>query len=432
MKNLKILLISYDFPYPPSGGSISRDYNLIKQLAKNNELHWINRTITGKISQDYKDEMKKYFEEMTIVEWNYAQNPAGLLQSLITKTPYIIKRFESETMKRIVSETINKTKFDLILCDHIYLQQYIPDNIKGKIPIIPNNEDCGFTYYKRMTENSGLLRRLYACSQWKKLLNYEIEVLKKYKVYITTSKKEKELISEYHNEAEICVIENGVDTDYFTEFERSDYSPSIVFTAWFKYYPNAVAAIDFVNNVFPKLRKEIPEIKFYIVGKEPPQKVKDLEKIEGVIVTGFVDDVREYLRNADAAVIPLQIGGGTRLKILEAMSMKIPVVSTELGAEGLEVEHGKNILIAQNHDDFAQNLIKVIRDKSLSERLSENGRILMEEKYNWEKIGVRLNDFLVSFVKNYNKAKNEIRPAYTNYKLQHKKVSDYLSPDLVQ
>lgn len=402
---MKILFISYDFPYPPSGGSISRDYNLIKQLAKHHELHWINRTIRGEIKQEYIEEMKKYFKEMKIISWNYDQSPAGLLKSIVTDIPYIIKRFESEEMENTVKETIIRNKFDLILCDHIYMSQYIPDDITGKIPVIPNNEDCGFTYYKRMTENSGIARSFYAGSQWKKLLEYEIKVLKKYKVYITTSEKEKELISKYYNEAEIGVIENGVDTEYFSARERKDLSPNIVFTAWLKYYPNAVAAIDFVKNVFPKIKKEIPDIKFYIVGKEPPQKVLDLENTEGVTVTGYVDDVRDYLGNADAAVIPLQIGGGTRLKILEAMSMKIPVVSTVLGAEGLDVKDGKNILIACNDDEFAQSVIKVIKDKNLSEQLACNGRVLMEEKYDWDKIGIRLNNFINSFVKNFKNGK---------------------------
>lgn len=399
---MKILFISYDFPFPPSGGSISRDYNLIKQLSKHHELHWINRTIRGKIKQEYKDEMKKYFKEMNIIEWNYDQDPAGLLKSMVTKVPYIIKRFESDEMKDLVNKTICNNNFDLILCDHIYLSQYIPDNIAGRIPVIPNNEDCGFTYYKRMTENSGPARSIYASSQWKKLLDYEIEVLKKYKVYITTSENEKELISEYYDGAEICVIENGVDTEYFSPQKRNEESPSIIFTAWFKYYPNTKAAMDFVKNIFPGIKKEIPDLKFYIVGKEPPASVKDLEKTEGVVVTGYVDDIRNYLKNADAAVIPLQIGGGTRLKILEAMSMKVPVVSTVLGAEGLQVKDGRDILIARNDEDFISKVIKVMKDKELSRHLSLNGRKLMEEKYDWEISGKRLNEFINSFVENFN------------------------------
>ncbi|MEO8209065.1 MAG: glycosyltransferase family 4 protein [bacterium] len=398
---MKILFISYDFPYPPTGGSISRDYNLIKQLSKHHELYWINRTIRGKIRQEYADEMKKYFKEMRIVEWDYNQNPAGFLKSLVTNTPYIIKRFESDEMKKIVSETIEQNKFDLVLCDHIYLTQYIPESITGKIPVIPNNEDCGFTYYKRMTENSGFVRKLYAQSQWKKLLNYEISILKKYKVYITTSEKEKELISGYYDNADIGVVENGVDTGFFSERKRTDFNPNIVFTAWFKYYPNAVAAIDFVNNIFPKIKKKIPDLKFYIVGKEPPEKVKNLEKIKGVVVTGYVKDVRDFLANADAAVIPLQIGGGTRLKILEAMSMKIPVVSTELGAEGLDVDDGKNILIAKNDDDFAQKVIRLITDEDLSGRISCGGKVLALRKYRWDTVGEKLNNFVSFFVKKF-------------------------------
>ncbi|MDQ3021780.1 MAG: glycosyltransferase family 4 protein [Bacteroidota bacterium] len=401
---MKILFISYDFPYPPTGGSISRDYNLIKQLSKHHELHWINRTIRGKIKKEYMDEMKKYFKEIKIAEWEYSHNYFRFLKSLVTDIPYIIRRFESDEMKKIVEETINQNEFDLILCDHIYLSQYIPDSITGKIPVIPNNEDCGFTYYKRMTENSGFTRSLYAGSQWQKLLNYEISILKKYNVYITTSEKEKESISKYYDEAEIGVVENGVDAEFFSERVRKDLSPNIVFTAWFKYYPNAIAAIDFVNNIFPKIKMEIPDLKFYIVGKEPPEKVKSLAKTDGVIVTGYVHDVRDYLANADAAVIPLQIGGGTRLKILEAMSMKIPVVSTVLGAEGLEVEDEKNILIAKNDEDFAQKVIRIMKDKNLSNKLSNNGKVLAVHRYNWDIIGEKLNKFLYSFVKKFNSA----------------------------
>lgn len=404
---MKILFISYDFPYPPTGGSISRDYNLIKQLSKHHELYWINRTIRGEIKQEYQDEMKKYFKEINIVSWDYKHNALGMLSSLFTNVPYIIKRFKSEEMKATVTETIERNKFDLILCDHIYLSQYIPEKIIGKIPVIPNNEDCGFTYYKRMAESPGFVRSSYGALQWKKLLNYEIEVLKKYKVYITTSEKEKELISEYYNEAEICVIENGVDNEFFHERERKDNNPNIVFTAWFKYYPNVSAAVNFAKNVFPLIKKEIPEIKFYLVGKEPPEKVKQLANIPGIIVTGYVDDVRDYLSNADAAVIPLEIGGGTRLKILEALSMKIPVVSTKLGAEGLSVENGKNILISQSDSDFAEKVIMLIRNKDLAKKLANNGKLLTQKKYDWTQIGEKLNVFLNEFATKFMR-QNEI------------------------
>ncbi|HAY32728.1 MAG TPA: glycosyltransferase family 4 protein [Ignavibacteria bacterium] len=418
---MKILYISYDFPFPPTGGSISRDFNLIKQMARENELHWINRTVRGKISQDRIDEMGKYFTEMEIAEWDYNHSITGLIKSLFTDIPYIIRRFASDRMKETVSKYIRENNYDLILCDHIYLAQYLPDDIAGKIPVIPNNEDCGYTFYKRMSEQSGFIRKMYAKSQWKKLLKYEIEILKKYKVYITTSEKEKELLSSYYNGAEIKVIENGVDTDYFYKRENAADEPALIFTAWFGYYPNEEAAVYFTKKILPLVRKEIKDVKFIIAGKEPSRKILELASDEGVIVTGYVDDIRDYLKNAAAAVIPLKVGGGTRLKILEAFSMGVPVISTEIGAEGINAEINKDILIGKDDTDFAEKIIKVLKNKKLAGMLSENGRALAESEYDWNIIGRELNRYLNEFVNNFNK--ENVRSADTNNKLQYEEIS---------
>jgi len=418
---MKILFISYDFPFPPTGGSISRDYNLIKQMSKENELHWINRTVRGKISQDRIDEMGKYFSGMEIIEWDYDHSITGLIKSLFTDVPYIIRRFASDKMKETVSKSIRENNYDLILCDHIYLAQYLPDDIAGKIPVIPNNEDCGYTFYKRMSEQSGFIRRSYAKSQWKKLLKYEIDILKKYKVYITTSEKEKELLSAYYDKAEIKVIENGVDTDYFYKIESTPEDPALIFTAWFGYYPNEEAAVYFAKKILPLVRQEIKDVKFIIAGKEPSRRILELASEEGVIVTGYVDDIRIYLNNAAAAVIPLKVGGGTRLKILEAFSMGVPVISTEIGAEGINAENNKDLLIGTDDKDFADKIIKVLKNKKLAEMLSENGRAVAESKYDWNIIGKELNQYLNEFVNNFNK--ENVRSADTNNKLQYEEIS---------
>lgn len=398
---MKILFISYDFPYPPAGGSISRDYNLIKQLSKSNEMYWINRTIRGKVKEEYKYEMKKYFKEMKIFEMDFGHNALAFLESMIKKEPYILKRFSSEEMKSAVKEITDRIPFDLILCDHIYLAQLIPDEVTGRIPVIPNNEDCGFTYYKRMSEKSGWLRRFYAGMEWKSMLKYEVGILKKYNVYITTSEKEKQLLTEHYKKANVFVLDNGVDTDYFfPNGSDKNSSPSLVFTAWFGYHPNADAAVYFVNKIFPLIKREVPDVKFYIVGKEPPEKVTNLENTEGVIVTGYVDDVRKYISSADVTVIPLRMGGGTRIKILESMAMKVPVVSTVIGAEGLNVEDSKNIMIADNEMEFAGKVIELIKDKEKAGIIAENGKKLIDEKYDWKILGRKMNEFLTEFVKN--------------------------------
>jgi glycosyltransferase involved in cell wall biosynthesis len=230
------------------------------------------------------------------------------------------------------------------------------------------------------------------------MLNYEVNVYQRFCVDITTSDTEKNIIMKYLKGVKIGVVKNGVDVDYFKPMKRTNMENNIIYTAWFKYYPNQQAVIEFVKDVFPLLKAKIPDIKFYIVGKEPPKRVHELSKINGIVVTGEVEDVRPYLANADVAVIPLKVGGGTRLKILEAMAMGIPVISTKLGAEGLDVKEDENILIADDHEDFAQKIYEIITDKQLSKRISDSAIKFVEENYTWEKIGEDICNFINDFV----------------------------------
>lgn len=397
---MKILIISYDFPYPPSGGSISRDYNLFKELAKYNELDWINRTTRGSVSEDRKGEMRKYFRKMEICEWDYPQDYLEFIKGILTKTPYIIRRFRSEMMREVVAKFINENDYDLILCDHIYLAQYLPEGIENRLPVIPNNEDCGFSFYKKMSENSSFGRKLYGKLQWKKILKYETDVLRRFGVYITTSDAEKRSIKQYVPESIVYTAENGVDTKYFRPSGTPPQECSLIYTAWFGYYPNVEAVTHFARSIFPLVRKELPEVRFYIVGKEPPDAVLKLGNADGITVTGYVEDVRDYFAKAGAAVIPLKTGGGTRLKILEAMASGVPVVSTRIGAEGLRAEDGKHLLIADSDRGFAQKVATVLKDKELSRTISANARALVTEHYDWERIGKDLNHFLHEFVNN--------------------------------
>jgi glycosyltransferase involved in cell wall biosynthesis len=301
-------------------------------------------------------------------------------------------------MTDLVHQVLKNNIFDLILCDHIYLSQYLPHEIELHVPTIPNNEDNGFTYYKRLSETNGLIRPFFAKLQWRKMLNYEVNVYQRFCVDITTSDTEKNIIMKYLKGVKIGVVKNGVDVDYFKPMKRTNMENNIIYTAWFKYYPNQQAVIEFVKDVFPLLKAKIPDIKFYIVGKEPPKRVHELSKINGIVVTGEVEDVRPYLANADVAVIPLKVGGGTRLKILEAMAMGIPVISTKLGAEGLDVKEDENILIADDHEDFAQKIYEIITDKQLSKRISDSAIKFVEENYTWEKIGEDICNFINDFV----------------------------------
>lgn len=401
MERLNILYLSYNFPYPPTGGSISRDYNLIKQLSKSHNIFWINRTITGEVLESQLNEMNKYCKETVVVPWNHEHSAFKFIRSLFSKKPYIILRFGSKEMETVVNKYFRRWPIDLILCDHIYLAQYLPKHVPKNIPVIANSEDNGFTYYKRMSESKNFIRALYGKLEWKKMLNYELEVLRKYRNSISTSETERKLLMSYFTEEDkksinVGVVRNGVDIEYFKPQARKDFTPSGVFTAWYKYFPNTEGAVHFIKSIFPLIKKEIKDFKVYMVGKEPPAELKNLSNDNDIIVTGAVKDIRPYMANADAAIVPLKVGGGTRLKILEAMAAGVPVVSTVLGAEGLEVTTGENILIGKTDEEFASAVIKLVNNKSLSEMITRNGLEFVHKYYSWEVIGKQQNQFVES------------------------------------
>lgn len=185
----------------------------------------------------------------------------------------------------------------------------------------------------------------------------------------------------------LTVVPNGVDTDYFTsQNPKPEKDGLIIFTGAMDYFPNHQAATIMIKSILPLIHQTIPSAQLVIMGANPSQSLQKLASSH-VGITGRVEDVRPWLSQAQIAVVPLRIGGGTRLKILEAMAMNTPVVSTPLGCEGLEVEHGVNILIADDHKSFAQSVIDLLVNPELRKSLSQKGRTLVLEHYRWDIIG---------------------------------------------
>jgi glycosyltransferase involved in cell wall biosynthesis len=190
---------------------------------------------------------------------------------------------------------------------------------------------------------------------------------------------------------ECLVVPNGVDDQFFQRSPLSEAEPmSIVFTGAMRYQPNADAAVYFVRRVWPLIRDLVSPATFTIVGADPPEEVVRLGERSAVGVTGSVEDVRPWLRSASAVVVPLLSGGGTRLKILEAFASGRPVVSTSVGASGLDVVDDKHLLIADRPTDIAQSLVSLLRDRSKAQALTENAYQLMQANYRWSTIVDRL------------------------------------------
>lgn len=245
-----------------------------------------------------------------------------------------------------------------------------------------------------------MLKKVYFYREAKKIQNYEKKMCKLCDCNLTVSEDDLMALREVVPESNAQVIPNGVDTSYFSPSGKCKNENSLIFAGGMNWYPNKDAMLFFVKEIWPLLKMWRPAVKMTVIGQSPPKGLVELSKRDpDFIITGYVDDVRPYFRDASIFVCPIRDGGGTRLKILDALSAGIPVVATGTAAEGIEVTDKKNIIIADDAVDITRKIISLLENKELRMRLSWEGRRLVEERYEWSIIGQKLVDLYISLVK---------------------------------
>jgi len=219
----------------------------------------------------------------------------------------------------------------------------------------------------------------------KGLKKYEFEMYRQADKVLTLTPQGKDELLEVSQDLDIAVVPHGVDIEKFGFSHPEGEEKRLVFVGNYLHYPNADAMLHFLSDVWPGLKDLVPDVKLSIVGQGPPSELQAYAQEEGIEVTGRVDDVVPYLKKGRIFICPVRLGGGFRGKILEAMAVGRPIVSTSLGAEGIPAQDGENILIADKAEDFARNIHNLLSDASLYQKISRNGRRLVEDKYAWEK-----------------------------------------------
>nr|BBH95743.1 glycosyl transferase family 1 [Thermogemmatispora argillosa] len=262
--------------------------------------------------------------------------------------------------------------------------------------ILQHNIEYELLYRTYRTEKSWL-RRWYNKREYRLVKPRELACCQQAAAVFVTSERERQLLQESLPKAHIGVVPNGVDLTFFSpagEGEEEQAGQRLLFTGSLDYYPNEQAVLSFARECWPLIRERVPAAEWWIVGRNPPLSVRRLARLPGVIVTGTVPDVRPYLAGASVVVVPLRIGSGTRLKILEALAMKKAVVSTTLGAEGLTVVSGRHLVLADAPEDFARAVISLLEDANRRQVLGEAGRRLVEQNYSWERCEEQLTALL--------------------------------------
>ncbi len=398
---MRILYFSSRECWPVNSGARLRDYHQARQLARHSSLTYVGLPYPHEMNSDSTSEPlpppEQIFERMLRIPKGAGYAPLKLVKGLLGPTPVTVLNCTTPHIAAELAKLGREGRFDSIQMEGVHLVRYIPilRAFPSRPPIVCDWHNIESEIMRRYSENEpSLPRRLYARRTAGLIERAEAELLRSADAHTVCSAREIEKLRAVVPDAEFHVIENGVDTAYFSECTSAGLGEErrrIVFVASMDYHANIDAAMFFARDIWPAVSARLGgDYRFTIVGKNPPPQIRALQGQSGIEVTGTVPDVRPYYREALAVVVPLRVGGGTRLKILEAMAAGVPVVSTTLGAEGLEVDPGRDILTADTPAEMAE-AIASLRDRPAQwQQISAAGRDLVARKYDWRILGDRL------------------------------------------
>ena len=386
---MKILMLTPYLPYPLWSGGQIRTYNLIKNLSKKHKIY-LYSFIRHRSEKEHISILKNY---CVTVETFFKRPPwslTSLTLSALTFYPLVVCMYLNSALKRSITQAIENERFDLIHAETFYVMPNIP---KNNIPIILAEQTIEYLVYQHYTESVGFLpKRLVMGWDVAKIRFWEKRFWQKATRVVTMSLADKKVMQDLDPNLMVDLVPNGVDTSFFRQkkIKRLTSKKTILFVGNFKWLQNREAATILIKDVWPKIKKKLPETRLWIVGRYPPKLILKFAS-DSVKISDNIDDIRQVYNITDVLLAPIYGPGGTRYKILESMATGIPVVTTPTGIEGIGAIHKETALTAESPDELAAETINVLTDVSLYSKLAENGRKLVEEKFNWQKITDRLD-----------------------------------------
>jgi len=400
MPKLNVLFLAPRLPLPADTGGKIRTLNILKQLAKQSDVH----LVCFSFEKDDQAQAKQ-IEEMGISVSLVLMRPAGFLVKVMSVLfgvlPFSISKYNSKKMREVLAAILRSKPFHAVHVDHLHMAVY-RDCFAEKVAFV-DEHNVEYLILERCADiERAPLKKTLFFSQAKKMKKFEGRSAVKFSACFTVSPNDKVTLSRITDGmVPIHVIPNGVDTDYFRPGSAvSGEEESLVFTGSLDWFPNEDSVTYFCREILPAIRAKKPNVKFYVVGKGATDTLKKLAQDDsGIIVTGRVDDVRPYIAKSKIFVVPLRIGGGTRLKILEAMAMGKAVVSTTLGAEGIAYVENRDIILADRPQDFAKKVLSLLDDGKKRSELGTAARNFVLGWYDWDSIGHKLNTFYKEMIR---------------------------------
>ena len=383
---MNILIVDEEIPWPLNTGKRLRTYNLVQRLQREHSLTYLCYGEPGSVLPDCPN-LTLVALPSPVLEQRGFRFYLSLLANLFSAKPYIVARHYSRAMADKAGSLAADGEFDLVHCEWTPYTENIR-SLLGRIPSVLSAHNVEAQIWERYHQaETSLLKKLYIYLQWRKLIRYEAASAQGYTGVTTVSEPDRDLFTKSYRCKRVTVVPNGVDEQYFAPVDAEILPGSMVFTGSMDWRPNQDGVRYFIEAIFPLIRLQIPKASFVVVGRKPPQWLVDLARtVQGVTVTGTVDDVRPYIAESALYVVPLRVGGGSRLKILEALAMAKVILSTSVGAEGLDVQEGKQILLRDDPQAFADAACQVLSDPDSYRGLGAAGRSLILGSYTWDAI----------------------------------------------
>ena len=384
--------------FPADTGGKIRTLNIVQRLAGRMEIHAVSPAHPQR-DAEAADQMRRVFRSYTPVAWKETAKftpafYAGFLRSRFGALPYFLAKYALPEFRRAVEQVAERERVDLVLCDFLHSAVAMKESKVRPRVVFQHNVEYVIRKRHWETEKNPVRKWLLA-AEWEKAQRVEAAVCREFDHVITVSEEDERQIREEFGVAHVSALPTGVDTKYFQPQAAPQRAGNLVFVGSMDWQPNEDGIFWFVREVYPQVRRRAPHASLTVVGRNPSARVRQLaEQDHSIEITGTVPDVRPYLARAEAVVVPLRIGGGTRIKIFEAMAMERAVVSTTLGAEGLPVENEKEILMADAAPALAAAVDRILSEATLRESIARAGGAKVVRDHTWERVACRMEEIL--------------------------------------
>jgi sugar transferase (PEP-CTERM/EpsH1 system associated) len=381
---VNIAFVTPYLPYPPDTGGKIRTFYLLKALSRDHRADLF--TVYSETRPEYGAVLAGICRSIHLVEIKKAADShSPLIRSVLNPLPRLIEYFHSPDAVSEVRECLREGYYDLLVLDEICMAPYLME-VQGPKLVIRHKID--HLHYREIAAAQPVgMEKLVSWLEVRKLRKYEHLTMSAFNGAVCCSEGDAEHLHQLNPEIPVRVIGNGVDLEYFAPVQEVDGPPTLLYTGTMHYYPNIDAVQYFFQEIYPHLVRLVPEVRILIVGHGPPADVLQWQRLLGVKITGSVLDIRPYLANCTATIVPLRLGGGTRLKIMESIAAGRPVVSTSIGAQGLGMRHGEHLLVANEPVEFARQSAQLLMDGDLRRRLVAQARPFVVAHFSWEALG---------------------------------------------